>query len=74
MESQGLLVQFSIVMSGILLYLVIFDTINKGAFTGRVIAYPVMREQASLALKDNLEVGEAVLDICSISCVCTSTF
>ena len=39
-----------------------------------VVAYPVMQAYGSLALEDNLEVGEVVLGRCSISCVCASAF
>ena len=41
---------------------------------GGVVACPVVQTYGSLALKDNSEVGEAVLDRCSIFCVCTSAF
>ena len=38
-----------------------------------VVAYPVMQAYGSLALEENLEVSEGVLNRCSISRVCTST-
>ena len=41
---------------------------------GGVVVYPVMQATGSLALEDNSEVGEAVLDRCIIICVCTSSF
>ena len=52
----------------------IFVSYDLIAITDGVIAYPVMQVYVNLALKDNLEVGEAVLGRCSISCVCTSVF
>ena len=39
-----------------------------------VVAYPVLQAYGSLALKDISEAGGMVLDKCSISCICTSTF
>ena len=41
---------------------------------GGVVACPVMQAYGSLTLEENLEVGEVVLDRCSIPCVCTSAF
>ena len=51
-----------------------FNCGNKVTFLGMVVAYPVMQAYGSLALKDNSEVGEAVLGRCSRSCICTSAF
>ena len=39
-----------------------------------VVVYPVIQVYGSLALEDNLEAGEAMLDRCTISRVCTSAF
>ena len=36
--------------------------------------FPVMQAYGSLALEDSLEVDEAVLGRCRISCDCTSAF
>ena len=43
-------------------------------YEGGVVAFPVLPVYESRALEDNLEVGEAVLATCSISCVCISAF
>ena len=43
-------------------------------WNGCDVAYPVTQVYDSLALEDNLQVGEAMLVKCSISCFCTSIF
>ena len=52
-----------------------FWNINKVIdWIGGVVAYPVKQVYGGLALEDNSKVSDAVLDRCSISCVCTSAF
>ena len=46
-----------------------WGNISIVAFKGGVVAYPEMQAYGSLALKDNSEVGEAVLGRCCIFCV-----
>ena len=48
--------------------------LTSQAAPGGVVAYPVMQKYGSLALEDNLEIGEVVQGRCSISCVCTRVF